>query len=55
MKKGLGGLGQGELERGLGPLEQEELVRGSRHGLHLKMLFPPELARREEKKVKTKS
>ena len=55
MKKGLGALGQGELVRGLGLLEQGELVKGSGHGLHLKMLFPPKPARKEGKKVKTKS
>ena len=55
MKKGLGALGHGELARGLELLEQEELVRGSGHGLHLKMSFPPHRLEGREKKVKTKS
>ena len=42
MKKGLGALGQGKLASGLGVLGHRELARGSGHGLHLKMLFPPE-------------
>ena len=56
MKKGLGALEQGELAKCLGlKLEQGELIRGWEHGLHLKTLFSPKLARGKEKKVKTKS
>ena len=40
MKKRLGALGQGELERGLGLLEQGELVKSWGHGLHLETSFP---------------
>ena len=43
------------MKKGLVTLRLGELVRGLRHGLHLETPFPPEQARKQGKKVKTKS